>query len=159
MRWVAVLSGLFMLAFATAPAAASFRGGNGLLAVQPVRGAGVLLVKWRGRVAGRVCARGSGCGAPGPVRPRWSPDGRALALSPAGVRVPAQGVALVYPDGTCLDCRPNDRGMAAFTPNPAVVTVVRGGALIKYGIDGIRDGEPVAHGVVDSVWSSTGALA
>lgn len=85
-----------------APAFAAFPGANGMLAVQPRAGGGIVLVGANGAGERRICV--ARCGAP--RRPRWSPDGRALVF--AGPRI-----EIVYPDSSCMNC--------AFgaAPNPA----------------------------------------
>jgi hypothetical protein len=154
-----LLTVLSLLAVAPAGAMASFRGRDGLLAVQPAAGRGILLVNLKGAVVRRVCDRRSPCASPGPVTARWSPDGRSLALSPAGGDVPAPGVTVVYPDGSCLDCDPIAGAAGAFTADRSVITVVAGGSLRAYGIDGVWKRDVGRGGVVDAVWSSRGQVA
>jgi hypothetical protein len=134
-------------------ASAAFPGGDGLLAVQPVRGPGVVLVNSRGGRERRVCVGGGACGVV--MGPRWSPDGRVIGVSSRRIG----GVALVYPDGSCLDCEAIAGSGPAFTANPAVVTVVSGGQLREYGSDGVPRATLFSGGVSDAVWSSRGELA
>lgn len=137
------------------PASAAFPGRDGLLAVQPTSGSGFLIVNPGDGSERRACG-GGGCdlfGSPKWSSPRWSPDGRALAVTSGGL------VSLVYPDGSCLDCASIPGGRPAFTTNPAVVTVVSGGRLLEYGSDGILDATLVGGGVTDAVWSSREELA
>jgi hypothetical protein len=93
------------------------------------------------------------------VTARWSPDGLSLVLSPAGGDVPAPGVTIVYPDGSCLDCYPIAAAGGAFTPDRSVLTGVAGGSLREYGIDGVRERDVVRGRVLDAVWSSAGEVA
>lgn len=137
----------------TSAASAAFPGRDGLLAVQPVRGAGVLLVNARTGRQQRLCVAGAPCA---PTRSaRWSSDGRILALSPRD----SGQVSLVYPDGSCLDCAAIGGHGAAFTANPSVVSVITGGRLREYGSDGIRESGFIITGISDAVWSTSGRLA
>jgi hypothetical protein len=68
-------------------------------------------------------------------------------------------VSLVYPDGSCLDCTAIGGTDAAFTSDPAVVSVITGGRLREYGSDGIRESGFIATGIADAVWSAAGRLA
>ncbi len=86
-----------LLAGRAETASATFPGANGLLAVEPAHGGGVLLVGADGRRAHRICAGLTGC--PRVLHPAWSPDGRLLA-----VRRGAHGLDLLYPDGSCYRC-------------------------------------------------------
>ena len=101
------------------------------------------------RRPGATGLRGGGvCGA---VRgPRWSSDGRVIGVSSQRIG----GVALVYPDGSCLDCEAIAGSAPAFTTNPAVVTVVSAGKLREYGSDGVPKATLFNGGVSDAVWSS-----
>jgi hypothetical protein len=144
---------LVLTALMSAPASAAFPGGDGLLAVQPARGPGVLLVDARTGRQRRLCASHAPCPIGG--SPRWSPDGRSVALSPSG----RGRVSLVYPDGSCLDCAAIGGNDAAFTADPAVVGVITGGRLREYGSDGIRESAFIAAGIADAVWSAAGRLA
>src|SRR5205807_3778750 len=71
------------------PAEAAFPGRDGLLAVQPLKSSGIVLVKANGNGERRVCQAGSGqlgnsCSSLGvPLKPVWSPDGRSLVVSRA----------------------------------------------------------------------------
>lgn len=142
---VLVLTGLF-----ASSASASFPGRDGLLAVQPLSGPGVLLVNSRGGSQRRICTSRSRCGTP--RHPRWSPDGRTLVFNSSSVH-------LIYPDGSCLNCKMGGAGTPAFTPNPTLVTFAAGGKLLEDGIDGIRKATVVVGQFSDAVWSAKGELA
>lgn len=173
---------------ATSPAGAAFPGRNGLLAVQPLRGSGVVLVKANGRGERLLCQPGSACAngcfwafacarsscPPGtacasPLRPAWSPNGRALALfgktpSPSSV---------VYADGSCLVCDGLKLGLfgspepgpgeAAFMSDPTVLTAVWSGgsspSLIEFGVDELPKKVLLSGPLSDPAWSSRGELA
>jgi hypothetical protein len=153
-RLLAVTAATLVLAgLVAAPASAAFPGGDGLLAVQPARGPGVLLVDASTGRQRRLCAGHSPCAIA--RRPRWSSDGRSLALSPNG----RGRVSLVYPDGSCQDCAAIGGTDAAFTADPAVVGVITGGRLREYGSDGIRESGFIATGISAAVWSAAGRLA
>lgn len=132
------------------PALAAFPGANGQLAVQPWSEAGIVLVSADGRGAHRVCL-GSECGMRG--RPRWSPDGRALVFS--------SGKTIVYPDGSCLNCRAGLAGTnPAFTPSAAVISLIRNSSMVQQGIDGLRVPSRSPTGrVKDAVWAADGKVA
>jgi hypothetical protein len=152
MRWFAVVCCASMvLAFSAAPAVATFSGRDGLLAVQPVSGPGIVLVNARGGSERRICAGEAACAELG--EPRWSPDGRVLAVT---ARRPS---SLIYADGSCLDCWSIPGRRPAFTRDPALVTAVSGGSLVEYGSDGISQATLVSGGVSNAVWSSRGELA
>jgi len=141
---------LVLAAIVAAPASAAFPGRDGLLAVQPVTGAGVLLVNAHGGSEHRICTNRSQCGSP--KDPRWSPDGLALAFN-------ASTVHLIYPDGSCLDCQMGGASTPAFTANPTLVTFESGGALVEDGIDGLPKATIVKGQFSDAVWSVRGELA
>lgn len=157
-----LLAGLLVFA---GSARAAFPGRDGLLAVQPLSGPGIVLVNADGHGGRRVCAQPADpCGASRLVRPRWSPDGRALVVSKPGM---SGGLEVIYPNGSCLDCQAwqyDGWTDAAFTRNPtlltAVTTVSNGEvALVEYGVDGLRRsvlGRAEGSGYV---WSSRGQLA
>lgn len=135
--------------------AAAVPGRDGLLAVEPLIGEGIVLVDASGQRERRVCANGT-CGF-GPARPSWSPDGRTLVLS--GPSWPY----VIYVDGSCLQCdnSPDTNGGsdAAFTTNPTLFTAVTDGQLIEYGEDGLLKQVLLPGPVSDGVWSSHGVLA
>lgn len=176
-----VLVGVFVLA---APAHAAFPGRDGLLAVQPSTGPGIVLVNANGRGERRVCAQPSDrCGvSPSQlVRPQWAPDGRTLAIdTTSGGAGGWPAPSLIYSDGSCLACLgfPVQAVDASFTSNPTLYTAVTElfgypqtarDALVEYGIDGLRRrvvtsgpaSDPVysSRGEPDPVWSARGELA
>lgn len=134
------------------PASAAFPGRDGLLAVQPLHGGGLLLVDPRSGAAQRLCPDTGSC--PLLYEPRWSADGQVIGTAEAGL-----GVALLYPDGTCMNCAAGPGIATAFTRHPGVVDVVTGGGLFERGIDGVRDGRIAPGPLTDAAWSSTGRLA
>ena len=151
MRRLGLVCWLLLLIGPLASAAsAAFPGANGLLAVQPLAGPGVLLVDSHGGHEQRICVVELVCGAP--KAPRWSSDGRALAFG-------SSGTTLIYADGSCLNCVSGQGRRPAFTSNPSLITSVSGGKLLEYGIDGIREATILAGGVSDAVWSAQGRLA
>jgi len=99
-------------------ASASFPGRNGLIAVQPVTGAGLILVNAGGGNSRRVCTDRAVCGSP--RAPSWSSDGRVIAVGSINSEV-----KLIYPDGSCLNCHMEGALRPAFTPNPSSVSVFR----------------------------------
>ncbi|OAI39669.1 hypothetical protein AYO39_00330 [Actinobacteria bacterium SCGC AG-212-D09] len=130
-------------------ASAAFPGRNGLLAVQPLDGRGIVLVGADGRGQHRICTARPICGRP--VRPRFSPDGRSILLAGPAVR-------LIGTDGNCQNCRFGVAPNPAFLPGGAVITFVSGGALVADGIDGLRLATLV-QSATDAVWSGSGKLA
>lgn len=153
------LTGLCGVLFALAGSAqAAFPGRNGLLAVQPLTERGILLVSPNGLGKRRICVGiKSACADPSDERPRWSADGQRLVLSTGSTAT--GGALVVYQDGSCLDCQPIQGGAAGFMSNPSLITVVFGGDLIEYGVDGIRRAVVLSGGVSAASWSSRGDLA
>lgn len=155
-----------------APAGAAFPGRDGLLAVQPLSGPGIVLVGADGHGTRRVCAQpGDPCDmADGQlVRPQWAPDGGTLLIDRAGYNE-SGAFEVIYPDGSCLACLggPFVAMDASFTRNPTLYTAVTpldssgltpGLALVEYSIDGLKRRTVIAGGVADPVWSSRGELA
>jgi hypothetical protein len=138
------------LALGASPAWAAFPGRDGLLAVQPLSGPGIVLVNVHGGAERRICTSRSRCGKP--RTPRWSPDGRELVFQ-------ASTVHLIYPDGSCLNCQMGGAGTPAFTNNSALVTFESQGALLEDAIDGIRKATILNGTASDAVWSANGQLA
>lgn len=152
----ALLAGLLVFG---GSARAAFPGRNGLLAVQPVSGPGIVLVNPDGRGARLVCAQPADtCGSQ--LGPQWSPDGDALVATNS-FDTYGGGFEVIYPDGSCLECQAG-YGLwtdAAFTRDPTLLTAVTNGELVEYGIDGLQRrvlGPAEGSGYV---WSSRGQLA
>jgi hypothetical protein len=141
---------LVLGAILASPAWAAFPGRDGLLAVQPVSGPGIVLVNAHGGAKRRICTSTAQCGTP--RTPRWSPNGRVILFDGATIH-------LIYPDGSCLDCTIGGGGTPAFTGNPTLITLQTGGKLVEDGIDGIRKAPTVVGNFSDAVWSSRGQLA
>jgi hypothetical protein len=139
-----------------ASADAAFPGQNGVLAVQPLHGAGILLVGANGAGGRRICTTFSRCGRPG--RPMFSPDGRSILFAGPAIR-------LVGTDGICENCQFGVAGSPAFRPGGALVTFVSGGGVIEDGIDGLRQASALSSvgsgkaSISDAVWSAQGRLA
>lgn len=149
------------------PAWGAFPGGDGLLAVQPSKGSGIVLVQANGRGVRRVCAGAADarrvCSL---ARPQWSPDGRTLVTEESNPGYTT--LAVMYPDGSCLNCGFGAGGVdPAFTSDPTLLTTVSppplsgNSGLFEYGIDGlVRNPQALVPGAMsDPVWSSRGELA
>ena len=143
------------------PAMAAFPGHNGMLAVAPLQGPGVLVMSSHGAGQHLICPQSGSCPVVG--SPRWSPDGQAITYSgPA-----AQGISVIYDDGSCLDCQPFGTppyssigaSMPAFTSTPALLSLIAGGALVEFGSDGLQKQTVLSGHVSDAVWSAEGELA
>ncbi len=132
------------------PALAAFPGANGLLAVQPQSGDGVVLVTANGRILRRICTARKRCGTP--RRPRWSPDGRAIVFAGPKIRI-------VYADGSCMNCQFGAAPNPAFEAGGTVISFIQRGRVTVDGIDTLRKQPPGVGGVTDAVWSATGELA
>ncbi len=175
-----------MMAVFASPALGAFPGRDGLLAVQPLHGTGIVLVMASGRgerlVQPFIPELCTGCGPSSRLlRPEWSPDGRDLlveAVTAGATAEVATEDALIYPDGSCLDCRLPVLGAdAVFTDDPTLFTATslgslsRGPELTEYGIDGLWRGtllSPSARclrvgvcgrDVSEAAWSLRGELA
>jgi hypothetical protein len=138
------------LVIAASGAQAAFPGANGVLAVQPRTGGGIVLVGADGRGARRVCTDRRSCGVP--RRARWSPDGRSLVFAGPAIKI-------IYPDGSCLNCQFGAAPNPAFGPDGTVISFIHGGHMVVDGIDGIRQKSPPPGAASDAVWSAGGALA
>ena len=148
--WSLVLVAACVVAVLPSAALAAFPGANGVLAVQPRSGGGIVLVSANGGGAHRICTVRRVCGIP--RRPRWSADGRALVF--AGPRI-----QIVYPDGSCMNCKFGGAPNPAFVPGGAVISFVQSGRIALDAIDGIRQKAPPAGAASDAVWSGGGLLA
>jgi WD40-like Beta Propeller Repeat len=153
-RLVCVAAGLgagwLVLLVVVASARAAFPGANGLLAVQPRSGGGIVLVAADGEGERRICVASSPCGTP--RRPRWSPDGRALVFA-------GSGISIVYPDGSCMDCSFAAGSSPAFESSGAVISFLRHGRVKVDGMDGVGHQSPQPGSASDAVWSAGGQLA
>ena len=138
-----------MLGAMATPAVAAFPGKDGLLAVQPLQGSGVVLIAPDGSGERRECAEA--CGYVGV--PRFSPGGRSLVFATAS------GLKLIGLDGSCLDCEFGFAVDPGFTSDGTEVTFVSGGQLVEDGIDGLPTATLLEGGISDAVWSSQGELA
>jgi len=139
-----------VLLWLTSSALAAFPGGNGLLAVQPQTGAGIILVSASGRGERRVCVSRARCGTP--RRPRFSPDGRALVFAGPAVKI-------VYTDGSCLNCRVGAGSNPAFKPGGTVISLIENDRVTVDKIDGLGAGSRPPGSASDAVWSAAGELA
>jgi dipeptidyl aminopeptidase/acylaminoacyl peptidase len=148
---ISLAAALLALAATAGSASAAFRGRDGLLAVTPTSGRGVLLVGATGRGAHRVCATAT-CGRARLAR--WSPDGRQLLVSGS-----TSGVIL-YADGSCESCAVDYGAGPAFRTNTALTTA-SGSYLVAETVDSGQPFEPtpLLNDVSDAVWSSQGRLA
>jgi hypothetical protein len=124
------------------------------LAIQPVKGLGVLLANPRGGHQRRVCAD-LGCGVA--VAPRWSADGSAIAFATPGTAQTRPEVRLIYPDGSCLNCSLAGASQPAFGPT-GLLTAVSAGRVEQFSSDGLRR-TVSGTGVSDAVSNIRGTLA
>jgi hypothetical protein len=164
----AVLVGVLVF---VAAARAAFPGRNGLLAVQPLSGPGIVLVSANGRGERRVCAALADSCAPFGirlVRPRWAPDGGSLVINEMEGSFNVGPFEVIYPGGSCLECHEFFLGGwadGAYTGNPTLLTAVTDvalggtGALVEYGVDGPARRVLLTGAISDPVWSSRGQLA
>jgi hypothetical protein len=144
----AVLFVAMLVAVMPGRAAAAFPGRNGLLAVAPRDGQGVVLVRADGRGRRRICT--DLCASP--VRPRWSPDGRAVVFANPDIRI-------VYTDGSCMNCTFGAAPNPAFLPSGTVISFVSRRSILLDGIDGVRQQRPPPDRASDAVWAENGRLA
>ena len=170
---VAVLVWVCAAAF-SAPALASFPGRPGLLAVQPLRGSGLVLVNQDGENEHRICTDPLTCARA--ADPRWSPDGQEIAFVQNTGHGPQ--VNVIYPDGSCLSC-PLGYGTAlydtlesffpaqhpAFAASDQLTVVIPDAvtgtpdALWRTGVDGVGLTEVLNGPVTSESWSHAGRLA
>jgi hypothetical protein len=143
-----VLLAASLVAVVPGRAAAAFPGRDGLLAVAPRDGRGVVLVGADGRGARRICT--DVCASA--VRPRWSPDGRAIVFANPQIRI-------VYTDGSCMNCTFGVSPNPAFLPSGTVISFVSRRSILLDGIDGIRQQRPPPGRASDAVWAENGWLA
>jgi hypothetical protein len=171
--WLGVLGPVLLATvFAVAgPAQAAFPGRDGLLAIQPSRGAGIVLINANGRGERRVCAQpGEACGVTSPgrlVRPQWAPDGGSILIDKTD-GVQSGAFEVIYPDGSCLACVTGAMvGVgASFTSNPTLYTAVTsldpygltaGEALVEFSVDGLKRSVVISGGASDrATWSPRG---
>jgi hypothetical protein len=137
----------------------AFPGRDGLLAIQPVDGRGLVLVGAGGGGGRRICTDRALCGRP--VRPRWSPDGSELVFGGSfGSRV-----GIVSAAGTCVWCDTNSPSSSAhvadasFGSDGSFVTFISRGALWRLDVDGSNLRRLLPGPFADAVWSSTGEVA
>ena len=123
-----------------------------MLAVQPLGGRGLIVVRGDGAGERRICTAVSVCGHPG--RPMFSPDGRAIVFAGPAIR-------LIGTDGSCMNCQFGVAANPAFRAGGTLVSFVSGGAVLEDGIDGLPKGQQDigVRGVSDAVWSASGGLA
>jgi hypothetical protein len=86
------------------------------------------------------------------VRPRWSPDGRAIVFADPDIRI-------VYTDGSCMNCTFGAAADPAFMPSGTVISFVSRRSVLLDGIDGIREQQPQPDRATDAAWAENGWLA
>ena len=145
---VVVLLAAMLVAVVPGRATAAFPGRDGLLAVAPRDGRGVVLVGTDGRGGRRICT--DLCASA--VRPRWSPDGRAIVFANPDIRI-------VYSDGSCMNCTFGASRNPAFLPSGTVISFVSRRSILLDGIDGIRQQWSPPDHASDAVWAENGWLA
>ena len=123
-------------------AQAAFLGTNGLLAAQPVKGPGIVLVDPRTGRTRLICHARSQCGRP--TNPRWAPDGRQIVTVDSGTG----RVDVVTSAGACIVCV-SDRPLislpvrsAAFFRDSADLVVSTGGAHAQLQIVAFANSQP-----------------
>jgi len=153
-RWVVVGgAGVLSLTLFASSAGAAFPGRNGVLAVQPSRGGGIVLVDARGGHAKRICRAVGVCGVP--RRPRFSADGRSIVFAGPKIRV-------IGTDGSCLNCQFGVGANPAWLAGGTSLTFVSAAGVQADLIDGLRFGTVLTAppgSVSDAVWSAGGTLA
>ncbi len=159
LRIMAVLVVLLVALVAAASAQAAFPGGNGLLAVQPLGGGGLILIDAHGKHRQLVCTDKTVCGQP--AGPRFSPNGREIVFADAGTHSPL----VLGADGTCLWCLLGNRltslagSTPAFTSSGLTLTLSTKSGLWQTPLTPGATHEVAAGKITGAVWSSTGALA
>jgi hypothetical protein len=126
------------------------------LVLRPVNGVGVLLADAHGGRQRRICID-RGCRVRG--TPRWSPDGRVIAVSTRGTFPNGPQLRLIYPDGSCLTCLLGSFSQPAFQSSPGQLTAISGGFLVQFSSDGLRGRVLYRSPISDAVTSSRGRLA
>ena len=166
---IALFGTLAALGLGATTARAAFAGHNGVLAVEPVRGGGEVLVTGGGAIVRRLCVQLEGGCAVG--RAQFSPDGRDLAID-------GPLPAVVDLQGNCVDCAieiPNGLTVGdfalTFEPRRDGLDFVAGGSfvdvntLLGIGLDGYfthQLGLPLPSGydgLTAQDWSTAGDLA
>ncbi len=143
----------------TSSAQAAFPGRNGVLAVQPLGGAGLILIDAHGKHRQLVCTDETVCGRP--ATPRFSPDGREIAFADTRTHSPL----VLATDGTCLWCLLGNRltsltgSTPAFTASGLALTLSAKSGLWQTPLAPGATHEVASGKVSGAVWSSTGALA
>lgn len=167
--WVPLLVVLACLLYGggAGVARASFAGRDGLLAMVPLTGSGVVVAEPNGTHARRVCGSRT-CGRAEDLV--WSADGQklALALRPAG----NYGMfSVTDAQGDCIVCQQfffpvQGPGAVAFLPDSELVRVdnqadfaTAPGELVLGGFDGLGNRRLVGGGDQSPAVSSTGQLA
>lgn len=171
--WLGVLGSMLLatVLVVAGPAQGAFPGRDGLLAVQPSKGVGIVLINANGRGERRVCTQpGEQCGVTSQsrlLRPQWAPDGGSLLIDKTD-DASSGAFEVIYPDGSCLACVTGASvGVdASFTSNPTLYTAVTpldpygltaGEALVEYSIDGLKRGTVISGGASDrATWSPRG---
>jgi hypothetical protein len=150
-----VMGGLIIWMAAGAGMVFAAQSNEGLLAVTPVSGRGVTLVKANGSGERRVCPSSGGCYVTGAAR--FSPDGRSLIVE--GLT----GIDLMYVNGACDVCQVvglrSPSTHPAFAPDGTEITFTYGGKVLETGIDGVEKANLATGSYTDGVLSSTNELA
>jgi hypothetical protein len=158
-RAAAILAALAACLVASGSAQAAFPGHNGLLAVQPLGGNGIILISPHGTHRQVICTDTVLCGRA--TAPRFSPDGRDIVFADGKSHRPA----IVAADGTCMWCLLGTpltslTGSApAFTPDGRSVTLTTNRALWQSALVPGQPRKLLAAKVSGAIWSATGELA